>query len=414
MSVIEQALAASAAGDDGMNGELPLVLVVDDDDSQRMLARTMIEHLGYPVMEAEDGKQALDVILHAPVSIVVSDWMMEGIDGIDLCRMVRERDLGRYLYFILVTGRTSRADLLEGMEAGADDFLTKPIDWTLLEARLRVAHRIVSLEQRLRAGAEQLARAYAVIRDDLHAAASVQMELLPQQEVEYGPARIASLFMPSQIVSGDCFNHFRLPTGEIGLYALDVAGHGTRAALLSVMLSRMLTADSFMDGGVSKAPSRIVADLNRHFQSGGDEVRDYFTIFCACLSEDGDRLVYCQAGHPSPLLARSAGAIERLGDGGFPVGMLPDVEYEDGEVVLVPGDRVIIASDGLYECMSPAGEPFSEEGLVPLLLGGPNASLLALLTTLLQQLTVWHQKPEPEDDISVLVVEIRGGEPDEV
>ena len=311
MSVIEKALAACTSKDDGMDGESPLVLVVDDDDAQRMLACTMIEHLGYPVMEAEDGQQALDVMLHAPVSIVVSDWMMAGMDGIDLCRLVRERDLGRYVYFILVTGRTTRADLLQGMQAGADDFLTKPIDWPLLEARLRVAHRIVSLEQRLRAGTEQLARAYAVIRDDLHAAASVQKELLPQQEVEYGPVRIASLFMPSQIVSGDSFNHFRLPTGEIGLYALDVAGHGTRAALLSVMLSRMLTADSFMDGGLPKAPSRIVADLNRHFQSDSDEVRDYFTIFCACLSADGSRLVYCQAGHPSPLLARASGAVER-------------------------------------------------------------------------------------------------------
>lgn len=395
-------------------GELPLVLVIEDDESQRMLARVMIEHLGYPVVEAESGQAALDLMFHAPVSIAVSDWMMEGMSGIDLCRSVRARDLGRYIYFILVTARTSRSDLLEAMAAGADDFVTKPIDWVLLEARLRVAHRIVALEQKLRAGTEQLARAYAIIRDDLNAAASVQKELLPQQEVEYGPVRIASLFMPSQIVSGDSFNHFRLPSGEIGLYALDVAGHGTRAALLSVMLSRMLTASHFMDADRPKAPSRIVADLNRHFQAAGDDIVDYFTIICARLSADGRQLVYCQAGHPSPLLVRASGEIERLGDGGFPVGMLPDVDYEDREAVLAPGDRLVIASDGLYECMSPAGEPFAESRLEPLLLGQRSASLPALLTTLLQQLTVWHQKLGPDDDVSVLVVEVRGGEHDEV
>ena len=222
--------------------------------------------------------------------------------------------------------------------------------------------RIVTLEQSLRAGTAQLERAYAVIRDDLHAAASVQKELLPQADVEYGRVRIGSLFMPSQIVSGDSFNHFRLPTGEIGLYALDVAGHGTRAALLSVMLSRMLTPERFMDGDRARAPSQIVAELNRHFQVDGDDVRDYFTILCARLSEDGRHLVFCQAGHPSPLLARASGAVETLGDGGFPVGMLADIDYlmASGPE---PGDRLVIASDGLYECMSPSGEPFAEAGL---------------------------------------------------
>ena len=82
--------------------------------------------------------------------------------------------------------------------------------------------------------------------------------------------------------------------------------------------------------------------------------------------------------------------------------------------VLAPGDRLVIASDGLYECMSPAGEPFAESRLEPLLLGQRSASLPALLTTLLQQLTVWHQKLGPDDDVSVLVVEVRGGEHDEV
>lgn len=406
-------MATSALGET-QDGERPLVLVVDDDDSQRMLARAMMEHLGYPVMEAGDGQEALDVVSRAPVSIVVSDWMMEGMDGLALCRAVRSNDLGRYIYFILVTGRSERADLLAGMDAGADDFLTKPIDWTLLEARLRVAHRIVSLEQKLLAGKAQLERAYAVIRDDLHAAASVQKELLPEQQVEYGQLRIGSLFMPSQIVSGDSFNHFRLPTGEIALYALDVAGHGTRAALLSVMLSRMLTVESFMHGAVAKAPSLVVADLNRHFQVVGDDVRDYFTILCARLSEDGRRLVYCQAGHPSPWLAHPSGAIEQLGDGGFPVGMLPDVEYSDDEVPLEPGDRLIIASDGLYECMSPADEPFGATGLESLLSEQRDESLLVLLANLLQQLTRWHRKSEPDDDVSVLIVEVQGGHQNEV
>jgi sigma-B regulation protein RsbU (phosphoserine phosphatase) len=273
-----------------------------------------------------------------------------------------------------------------------------------------VAERIVGLEQELRAGAARLEQAYAIIRDDLHAAATVQRELLPDHEVQYGPVRIGSLLTPSQIVSGDSFNHFRLATGEIALYALDVAGHGTRAALLSVMLARMLTAESFMEDAAAKAPSRIVAELNGHFQGGGDEVRDYFTILCARLSANGRRLVYCQAGHPSPLLARRSGAVERLGEGGFPVGMLPDVDYADHEAVLEPGDRLVIASDGLFECMSPTGEQFGEERLAPLLIAGRGETPSALLATLTQNLSRWRTRHEPDDDVSVLVIDIQEGD----
>jgi phosphoserine phosphatase RsbU/P len=394
------------------SGQRPMVLVVDDAPSQRLLARAVVERLGYPVIEAADGREALDVVARAPVSIVVSDWMMEGMNGLELCQAVRSRDLGRYIYVILVTARTERADLLAGMGAGADDFLVKPLDSALLAVRLRVAERIVGLEQELRAGAARLEQAYAIIRDDLHAAATVQRGLLPDHEVQYGPVRIGSLLTPSQIVSGDSFNHFRLATGEIAFYALDVAGHGTRAALLSVMLARMLTAESFMEGegAAAKAPSRIVAELNRHFQDSGDEVRDYFTILCARLSADGRRLVYCQAGHPSPLLARRSGSVERLGEGGFPVGMLPDIDYADHEAVLEPGDRLVIASDGLFECMSPTGEQFGEERLAPLLTAGRGETPSALLTTLTQNLSRWRTRHEPDDDVSVLVIDIQEGD----
>jgi sigma-B regulation protein RsbU (phosphoserine phosphatase) len=412
MTPVERPQATPAAEAAGRHAPRPTVLVVDDAPSQRLLARLLVESSGYPVLEAADGREALEVLAREPVSIVVSDWMMEGMNGLELCQAVRSRDLGRYIYVILATARNERADLLAGMNAGADDFLVKPLDRALLAVRLRVAERIVGLEQELRAGAARLEQAYAIIRDDLNAAATLQRELLPAPDVRYGRVRIGSLLTPSQIVSGDSFNHFRLATGEIALYALDVSGHGTRAALLSVMLARMLTPERFMEGGAAKVPSRIVAELNRHFQDSGDEVREYFTILCARLSVDGRRLTYCQAGHPSPLLARRSGTIERLGDGGFPVGMLPDIEYVDEEAALEPGDRLMIASDGLFECMAPSGEQFGHERLEELLAASRGAALPDLLSSLTRSLGRWRARDEPEDDVSVLVIDIHEGDDD--
>jgi sigma-B regulation protein RsbU (phosphoserine phosphatase) len=397
-----------ASAPDAGEQERPTVLVVDDSSLDRMITRAYVAKLGYPVIEARDGDEALRALEAGAASIVVSDWMMEGMDGLELCRAVRGRGLDRYVYLVLATSRGERTDLLAGMEAGADDFLVKPLDRGLLAVRLRVAERIVALERNLKDGAAELQRAYTVIRDDLDAAAAVQRSLLPPAEVDHGTARIGSLFLPSGIVSGDSFNHFPLPTGETALFVLDVVGHGTRAALFSVMLARMLNPESFMDGPVAKPPSRLVAELNDRFQSA-DDASDYFTIFCARLSADGRRLVYCQAGHPSPLLLRADGSIEILGDGGFPVGMLPNLAYSDAEAALEPGDRLVIASDGLSESMSPQGELFGQDRLVALLGTRPGRPS-AFLDAVAKSLGAWHRQPYPADDVTVLVVDILPGE----
>lgn len=133
------------------------VLVVDDDGVSRLILRNALQELGYRVEVAVDGEQAWEMFQKSYFPLVISDWMMPGLDGVELCRRVRAHHAGGYTYFILVTARDGKQDRLHAIQAGADDFLSKPLDRAELESRLSVARRILEMEQRLRETNEELA-----------------------------------------------------------------------------------------------------------------------------------------------------------------------------------------------------------------------------------------------------------------
>lgn len=139
------------------------VLIVDDSKSYRHLMVAMLAKWGFRTCEAEDGECALRQMALQPVHILISDWEMPVMDGVELCRAIRSHDFGHYIYTILVTARQSLDDLLTGMDAGADDFLSKPVNQSQLRARLHAAERVLLLENTLAARNEKISSAYRQI-----------------------------------------------------------------------------------------------------------------------------------------------------------------------------------------------------------------------------------------------------------
>jgi DNA-binding response OmpR family regulator len=127
------------------------ILTVDDDLVARKILVQALHRLGYETVEASRGDEALKIVEQEPVRVIVSDWLMPGIDGLDLCRRIRERVNSEYTYFILLTGREADiANQREAIEAGVDDFLTKPLDMQELWMRLRVSERILRFTTQVR------------------------------------------------------------------------------------------------------------------------------------------------------------------------------------------------------------------------------------------------------------------------
>ena len=125
------------------------ILIADDDPVARRILENAVGGLGHDVHLAEDGDAAWAILEREPIDVLVTDWVMPGMDGLELCRRVRAREQGTFLYVMLVSTRSSREDVVAGIMAGADDFLTKPYDRSELRARLHAAERVVALERSL-------------------------------------------------------------------------------------------------------------------------------------------------------------------------------------------------------------------------------------------------------------------------
>jgi diguanylate cyclase (GGDEF)-like protein len=125
------------------------ILVADDDPTSRLIAQTVLRHLGHECHTVTDGTEAWDAFRSDRPDVVISDWMMPGLTGLQLCRNIRDHEAGRDVYFIMVSGQGLLEEILEGMTAGADDYLVKPLDTDDLRARLIAAARVTSLHHQL-------------------------------------------------------------------------------------------------------------------------------------------------------------------------------------------------------------------------------------------------------------------------
>jgi len=132
------------------------ILVAEDDRDSRELLTWILQKLGYQVVAAENGKEAWEVFRRGRFRLVISDVLMPELDGLELCRRIRNHQQSKYTYVIIITALIGKKDYLEGMEAGADDFVTKPFDPDELKARLRVAERIISFQEQV--AAEEVAQ----------------------------------------------------------------------------------------------------------------------------------------------------------------------------------------------------------------------------------------------------------------
>jgi two-component system chemotaxis response regulator CheY len=125
-----------------------LILVADDDPTSLLIVETALRNLGHLCLSVTDGTQAWETFQTRRPDVVISDWLMPGLSGLELCRMIRA-DPDRYTYVIIVTSQSSRDQMFEGMSAGADDYLVKPLDADELELRLIAAARVTSLHRQL-------------------------------------------------------------------------------------------------------------------------------------------------------------------------------------------------------------------------------------------------------------------------
>ena len=395
------------------------ILIVEDEQFSRTMLCGYVKKLGHQVFEAVDGDEAWRILQSEDIPLVITDWVMPGTDGLTLIQKIRTTVHRCYVYIILVTAKTEKRDVVEGIMAGADDFLTKPYDVDELRVRVRAGERIVQLEERLiarnvelEAARKKLEESHDRMKRDLAAAAKIQQSLLPTTVPMRGQVDCAWMFRPCEELAGDIFNVFELDQNHIGFYLLDVSGHGVPAALLSVTLSRLLSPaassssvlfSSHASGPLPVSPCELATDLNNRFQMS-DSNHQYFTLLFGEVNLESRELRYVSAGHPGPVYVPAEGLPRFLNACGFPIGMEADPGYEDETLVLSPGDQLLVYSDGLVDATNHDGVRFGPEGILQCVTE-KRQSLKQIVRLLEDRVLKWCEGHWP-DDISVLALRI--------
>jgi sigma-B regulation protein RsbU (phosphoserine phosphatase) len=407
-------------------GRQEIVLIVDDSAENRDVAARWLRHHGIAVDQALDGRGALELMSRQPYDAVLLDIMMPIMDGFEVLREIRHTHSATDLPVIMGTAKDGSREIVEAFKLGANDYVTKPFDLPVLLARLRTqislkraVEEIRRLEHGLSERNHELHLANARMQKHLDAAAQVQRALLPEKAPGVPGYRFAWKFQPCAGLAGDILNLFPLEDGLVALYVLDVSGHGVAAALLSVTVSRFLSASpdassllwhagdtSGSNGEVAftlESPATVAERLSRRFPFD-HATAQFFTLMYGVLDTRGHRLTYTSAGHPNLLRICRAGSMKLLPASGFPIGIMPG-KYEQYTIDLEPGDRLYIHSDGVSEAMSPARELFGVSRMIDVLTAARDRPLEEGLDALARRTQEWSGGENPNDDQTILAIE---------
>jgi phosphoserine phosphatase RsbU/P len=400
------------------------VLIVDDSRVQRKILSASLKRWGFSVLEAGGGEEALEICRAESVDLVLSDWMMPGMSGPDFCRAFRALPLEHYTYFILLTSKSEKNEVALGLDAGADDFLTKPVHPEELRARIAAGERILRMERELKeknrlvtATLEELKELYESLDRDLMEARKLQQSLVRERHRAFDRGAVSLLLRPSGHVGGDLVGFFQIDQNRIGLFAIDVSGHGVTSALLTARLSGLLSGNSpdqnialtGADGGsyVARCPAEVADHLNR-LMLGDMETEHYFTLLYAIVDLPSGTVNMVQAGHPHPAVQRAGGAVEFLGDGGLPIGLIADASYDQFSTLLAPGDRLFLMSDGIIECTDPSGVELGTAGVARMMERNIDLTGTAYLESITWDLARWADNEDFTDDVSGVLFEYAG------
>ncbi len=374
------------------------ILVIDDDTVIRELLRRTLQKQGYDVSVARDGEEGIKKAQELRPALIICDWIMPGISGIEVCEHIRSNSQLSTTQFFLLTSLGSVSDRVRGLDAGADDFISKPIEMNELYARVRAGLRLYQLSQDLQTQKQ-------LLEAELAEAADYVRSLLPEPVTD--PVSIEAKFIPSRQLGGDCFDYCWLDADYLSMYLLDTSGHGLRAALPSVSVLNLLRSRALPNIDYYQ-PSDVLRALNTTFQMTYQNDK-YFTIWYGVYNRVTRQLVYASGGHPPAILLSGNSskdlAAQRLKTPGMPVGMFLDAEYTDDTCYIEQSSSLYIFSDGVYEIHQSDGMIFGLDAFVDLLIDSAPSSNGHQLDTVLESVKLINSGHPFDDDFSLLKIQ---------
>lgn len=388
------------------------ILVVDDSAEIRLIIKHYLLKFKHTVDLAIDGDDAWGKIINNDYQVIICDWKMPNLDGLELCKKIRKHDFNHYLYFILLTGLSGKHNNLDAIKAGVDDFVSKPIESDELEIRLRSATRVIELESSLETKNVVLKKINDQLENDLKNATETQLGLLPPY-LDNEDIKSAWFYKPAVFVGGDTFNYFSPSPDFLVFFNLDVSGHGMSSAMLSMFLQATLGLKRSLYGGritrenAYDLPEVFAQNLNKMLIKGSSD--HYITMIFGIIDFKQKELHFVQAGHPHPLWYNNKNQLlSEINVDGFPVGLVDEATYETQHINFSSGDKFVIYSDGISESNSAlTNESFDNEVLFDHFNNMKHDSPVEMIKKINDTWLIPEQLKALADDINILIFEFK-------
>ena len=376
------------------------ILVVDDDPASRKLLARALSTAGYAPRECAGGIEALALIRAETPALLLLDFDMPELDGAEVLKELRadKNPAVAQVPTIMLTGHGGAESEILCLEAGADDFVTKPVNAAVLRARIETQLRLRSMRRQLQRQNNELEAWRRNLEQDLSAARLTQQSLIPQKPPDLRGWEIAACYRPVIQVGGDIYGWMRMSDGRTLFWIADATGHGASAALLTT-LAKLL----FQHGSAEQtSPSAIMTAVNNDFRSIFG-ARSFMTAMCAALEPGTGEISVVGAGHPPLLIARSNGPTEAIASSTPPLGLIERPQFAEAKAHLDPGDAFLLYTDGLYGQAQGDQRQFTPERLAEML-DGKLATAQALLSRVIEKVTRVNGNKPLADDIAALIV----------
>jgi serine phosphatase RsbU (regulator of sigma subunit) len=365
------------------------IVLIDDNANDLAVTRRFLERRGYVVDTALSGEEGLRLAAQLSPDAIVVDYRMPIMDGLEVARRVKADAQLQTIPLLMLTGADSVQHVVDGLGAGADDFVTKGVDLEVLMARLRALLRVKAYQDQLRRMNQQMTR-------DLQIARRVQEALVPSGTFSATNVEIRSAYIPSEALSGDFYDYFAIGDTTF-LFMADVSGHGLPAAILVSMLKSYIHTEAAPEASLSA----FMSGLN-DFLFSVSLPAQYATAQLFRVGP-GARLSYSNAAHPPFILLRAEGEAELHEEPSNLLGAMPDMPFEERILDIHPGDTLFAYTDGLTDRKNAAGDFYAIDRVARLLESGRQADLGTLYDRVYEDVRGFGATEEFRDDIAFVL-----------
>ena len=370
------------------------IVIIDDNANDLQVTRRFLERRGYDAVPAGNGEEGLRLAQQLVPDAIIVDYRMPVMDGFEVTRRVKSDPALQTIPVLMLTGSDSAQHVVEGLGAGADDFVTKGSDVEIVVARLRALLRMKAYQDQLRRMNQQMTR-------DLQIARRVQEALVPDRTFSSARLDIRSAYIPTEVLSGDFYDYFA-QDGSTYLFVADVSGHGLPAAILVSLLKSYIHTEA----ATERSLADFMARLNDFLFSVS--LPTQFATAALFRIGEGGHLVYANAAHPPFLLyQRSERKTILLEQPSNLLGAMPNMTFEEHSIRVAPGDTLFVYTDGLTDRVNEKGDFYAIDRVAEVLDRHGEADVDAVYSSIFDDVSNFSATEEFKDDIAFVVTRFR-------